>query len=232
MADHSGHRRRVKDEFLARGMDGWADHRVLELLLFYAIPQGDVNDLAHELIERFGTIAGVLDASVDELKKCRGVGDHTAILIKTVTAVARCYESARGSRGDVIETYMDAAAELRPHFFAAKNETAFVLCLDSKRKNLGVRRLSEGCITATSINVRRLLEEVLSLRASRVYLAHNHVSQIALPSVADWDCTAAAEEALRMVGVTLEDHLIFADGDFVSLRESGWDGPHLTYEIT
>ena len=232
MADHSGHRRRVKSEFLARGVEGWSDHRVLELLLFYAIPQGDVNDLAHELIERFGSISGVLDASVDELKKCRGVGEHTAILLKTVTAVARCYVSDRGRRGDVIENYLDAAEELRPYFFAARNETAFVLCLDSKGKVLGVRRLSEGCIASTTINLRRLLEEVLSLRASRVYLAHNHVSQIALPSDEDWESTSQVENTLQTVGVSLEDHLIFVDGDFVSLRASGWKNHHRTYKIT
>ena len=70
---HSGHRARMRSRFAAQGLDGFADHEVLELILFYAIPQGDVNDLAHELIERFGTIAGVLDASVDELKKCADI---------------------------------------------------------------------------------------------------------------------------------------------------------------
>ena len=80
---HTGHRERMKAEFLARGLEGWPDHRVLELLLFYTIPQGDVNDLAHELVERFGSLAGVLDASVEELKKVKGVGDHTAVCSPT-----------------------------------------------------------------------------------------------------------------------------------------------------
>ena len=231
MADHSGHRGRVKSEFLARGVEGWSDHRVLELLLFYAIPQGDVNGLAHELIEHFGSISGVLDASVDELKKCRGVGEHTAVLLKAVTVVAQRYEADRSKKGNLIHNYLDAADELRPHFFAARNEMAYALCLDSKGKCLGVRRLSEGCITATSINIRRLLEEVLSLRASRVYLAHNHVSQIALPSIEDWSSTGIVEDTLERVGVALEDHLIFVDGDFVSLRASGWRNPRRTYEI-
>ena len=82
MPGHSGHRQRVKTEFLARGVEGWSDHRILELLLFYAIPQGDVNELAHRLVDHFGSLAGVLDASAEELKKVPGVGEHTAVLLK------------------------------------------------------------------------------------------------------------------------------------------------------
>ena len=91
---HTGHRERMKAEFLARGLEGWPDHRVLELLLFYTIPQGDVNDLAHELVERFGSLAGVLDASVEELKKVKGVGDHTAVFLRMLPAVLGRYQGA------------------------------------------------------------------------------------------------------------------------------------------
>ena len=77
MADHTGHRKRVKTEFLTRGLEGWPEHRVLELLLFYALPQGDVNGLAHDLVDRFGSLAGVLDASPDQLCKVKGISEHT-----------------------------------------------------------------------------------------------------------------------------------------------------------
>ena len=77
MSIHDGHRQRVKAEFLSSGGQNWPDHRLLELLLFYAIPQGDVNGLAHALMERFGSLSGVLDASAEELKKTPGVGEHT-----------------------------------------------------------------------------------------------------------------------------------------------------------
>ena len=232
MSIHAGHRSRVKAEFLARGMEGWADHRVLELLLFYAIPQGDVNGLAHTLLERFGSLSGVLDASVDELKKCPGLGEHTAILLKTIPAVSQRYVADRSRRGNVVSHVEDAIEELRPYFFAATNEMVYILCLDGKGKVLGVRKLSEGCINSTEINVRRMLEEALSLRASAIYLAHNHISQIALPSMADWSSTAVVDELLRNIGVTLMDHIIFVDDDAVSLRASGWKRSGRTYDCT
>ena len=97
---HTGHRQRVKDEFSARGLAGWPDHRVLELLLYYAIPQGDVNGLAHELVERFGSLAGVLDAAEEELCRVPGVGQHTAVLLKLIPAAGARYLQSRtwGSR--------------------------------------------------------------------------------------------------------------------------------------
>ena len=128
---HTGHRERMKAEFLARGLEGWPDHRVLELLLFYTIPQGDVNDLAHELVERlverFGSLAGVLDASVEELKKVKGVGDHTAVFLRMLPAVLGRYQGARTRLSAIINSPEEAYAWLEPYFFGARNEMVYVL---------------------------------------------------------------------------------------------------------
>lgn len=220
MTDHTGHRKRVKTEFLTRGLDGWPEHRVLELLLFYALPQGDVNALAHELIDRFGSLAGVLDASVDELCKVKGVSEHTATLLKLIPAVGGQYLASRSAAGHTVRSTADAYQELAPYFFGARNEMSYALCLDGKYQVRGVRKLSEGCIDSTSVNIRRIAETALALRASRVYLAHNHISNIALPSMADVSATETIRAALAGVGVELVDHLIFVDGDMVSIRES------------
>ncbi len=137
---HSGHRQRVKDEFRARGLEGWPDHRVLELLLFYTIPQGDVNGLAHDLIDRFGSLAGVLDASEDELRKVPGVGEHTSLLLQLIPAVGARYREQRSDLGELVQTPREAAALLEPYFFGARNEMVYILCLDGKCKLLGMRR--------------------------------------------------------------------------------------------
>lgn len=125
MSIHTGHRKRVKDEFRARGLEGWPDHRVLELLLFYAIPQGDVNGLAHDLIDRFGSLAGVLDASEDELRKVPGVGEHTSLLLQLIPAVGARYREQRSDLGELVQTPREAAALLEPYFFGARNEMVY-----------------------------------------------------------------------------------------------------------
>ena len=217
---HTGHRERMKAEFLARGLEGWPDHRVLELLLFYTIPQGDVNDLAHELVERFGSLAGVLDASVEEPKKVKGVGAHTAVFLRMLPAVLGRYQGARTRLSAIINSPEEAYAWLEPYFFGARNEMVYVLCLDGKRQVLGVRKVAEGSIELAEVNTRRIAEEAIGLRAAQIYVAHNHVSNLAIPSQADWLTTDTLRGALRPIGIELIDHLVFVDGDMVSLKDS------------
>ena len=220
MADHSGHRDRVKNEFLSRGLEGWPEHRMLELLLFYAIPKRDVNDLAHELIERFGSLAGVMDANWDELSQMKGVGKHTALLLKLIPALSGQYLGSRSEVRSIIRETQDVYEVLAPYFFGAVNEKSYILCLDGKNQILGVRKISEGCIDAASVNIRRIMEEAVSLHAMRIYLAHNHITNIALPSKADINTTNIIRTALAGVGFELVDHLVFVDGDMVSVKES------------
>ena len=228
---HAGHRQRVKNEFRTRGMEGWPDHRVLELLLFYAIPQGDVNGLAHDLIEHFGSLAGVLDASAEELMKVPGVGEHTALLLRVVTAVGGRYREERSDLGGLVQSPREAAALLEPYFFGARNELVYILCLDSKGKALGVRKVAEGSIFASDINIRRIAEEAMGLRAAGIYLAHNHISNLAFPSAEDWQATDTVRAALGPVGLNLIDHLIFVDGDVVSLSQSERGGRRPVYQL-
>ena len=126
----------------------------------------------------------------------------------------------------------DAAEILRPYFFGARNELLYILCMDGKGKLLGVRKVSEGTIDAAEINTRRLLEEALSLRAAAIYVAHNHVSNLALPSSMDWIATDRLRDLLAGVGIALRDHLIFVDDDFVSIGASDPRYRNATFDIT
>ena len=219
-AIHTGHRGRVKEEFLTRGIEGWPDHRVLELILFYAIPQGDVNPLAHELIDRFGSLSGVLDALPEELMKVKGMGEHSSTMLKLFPAVMGRYLEGRTGPGRLIHTAAEAGHVLAPCLYGARNEMVYILCLDAKEKLLGVRKLSEGNICSSDVTIRRAAEECLALRATFCYLAHNHVSGVALPSPEDVNTTQVIRAALEPLGVRLVDHLVFVDGDLVSIRES------------
>ena len=221
---HTGHRGRMKEEFLARGIESWPDHRILEMILFYAIPQGDVNPLAHELIDRFGSLSGVLDALPGELMKTKGMGEHSAALLKLFPAVLGRYLEGRTGPGRIVHTVQEAGHVLAPYLYGSRNELVYVLCLDAKEKVLGVRRISEGNNSNSDVTIRRVAEECLALRACFCYLAHNHVSGIALPSPEDMQTTDVVRAALEPLGVHLVDHLVFVDGDLVSVRESAAAG--------
>lgn len=221
MGIHDGHRQRLKNEFLARP-DSFPDHKVLELLLFYANPRGDTNPTAHALLEQFGSLAGVLDAAPEELVKVKGVGEHAVVLLKAVKEAGGRYLTARTSLSDIVDGTRTACAILRPYFFGARSERVCVLCMDGKRKVLGVRQVCEGNVNAAEVSSRLIAEAALSLNATALILAHNHVSGLAFPSAEDKQTTRRLETLLAHLGVELLDHIIFTDDDAVSLRDSGF----------
>lgn len=221
MSIHDGHRARLKRRFLEHGEQVFDDHQLLELMLFYAVPQGDVNPLAHRLINHFGSFAAVLDAKPEELMRVKGVGDHTALYLSMFPQVLRRYMASRSGGEERVCSAADAGEYLLPYFFGARNETAFLLCLDAKGKVLSCRFLAEGSLDRVGLNSRQVVETALEDRASAVILAHNHVSGVAAPSEADVALTLALRPLLRSLGVHLLDHLVVADGDFVSMAQSG-----------
>lgn len=218
---HTGHRLREKEAFLARGLSGMADHKVLELLLFYAIPQGDVNPLAHALVEHFGSLSGVFNAPYEELLKVKGVGGNTATLIRLLPAVAARYLEQSGEVGGELTGSWQFHDLLMPLFLGARNEKVYLVCMDGKNKLLTYRLLGEGITDTVTITARKVMEVALACNASKVVLAHNHVSGIAMYSAADVATTREVSRLLAQVDIELLDHFIIANDDMVSMRDSG-----------
>lgn len=225
MADasiHKGHRERLKARFLEEGLDNFTDIQALELLLFYAIPQKDTNPIAHALLDHFGSLSRVLEADVEELKKVPGISDHSATLLALVTELGRYYQVDCAQRVEVLTTLDACGAYLVPRFFGRSNETVFLLCLDAKCKVLCCKEIGEGSVNSTSISIRKVVETALSANATTVVLAHNHPSGVALPSSEDVQTTRRVAAALSAVEVHLADHIVVAEGDYVSMVQSGY----------
>lgn len=218
---HRGHRKRLKKRFLGEGLDNFSEHNALELLLFFAQPQKDVNDLAHDLVAQFGNIAGVLEAPYSELLKVKGVGEHIATLIKFIPALTRYYLTSRTSTAHIIDTTEKAGQFLLPRFHAHTNEIVVVMCLDAKCMVRSCSVITEGSVNAAEINIRRVMTEAITHGATSIILAHNHPSGIALPSREDELTTRKIRAALETIEVTLIDHIVVADDDFVSMADSG-----------
>jgi len=218
---HKGHRERVKDEFRNNRLAGTEDYRALEMLLFYAIPNGDVNPLAHRLINHFGSLAGVLEASEEELVKVDGIGSHTALLLQLSLEIGKRYQLAKGSMREILSTVEDYFEVLRGHFYGARNEMVYMICMDAKDKLLSVNKIAEGTFHAAEIITRKVVETVIAVNAVKAVLAHNHVSELALPSAEDKMTTYYVRDVLAPLGVYLLDHLIIVHDDCVSMAESG-----------
>lgn len=221
MGIHDGHRARMKELLRKNGIDAFSDHTVLELLLYCSIPRGDVNPLAHELMNRFGTLAGVFEAPEEELLKVDGVGANTVYLIKLVPQIAKRYMVSRVYENSIINSTEDAGKFLVPRFHGELNEMVYLLSLDAKGKVLNCSLVGTGDVNSANVSIRKIVSTALKYNATSVILAHNHTSGMALPSGDDVNTTIELHEALRRVDVTLLDHLIIADDDFISLAANG-----------
>lgn len=217
---HQGHRERMKREFLQGGLEHFSEPRVLELLLFFSRAQGDVNPLAHRLLDSFGSLAGVLDAAPQELAKVPGVGENTVVLLKLMPALAARYLDSRTGATFILSNTASLRTLFAPYFFGARNELSFLACFDGKLKLLGVERISEGTPSANEINMRAISGAALKHNATAVVLAHNHPSGVATPSREDIALTHYVKQCLQPIGVTLYDHVILTDDDMVSLKDS------------
>lgn len=218
---HSGHRQRLKDQFLTHGMDPIHDVNVLELILFYAIPRQDTNPIAHRLLNTFGSLAAVFDATPDELMERGGLSKNAATLIKLIPAAARRQQLSRSSCHQLLDSTQKCGDYLVPFFFGATQEEVYLLGLDAKCKVLGCVKLSTGSVNSAGLSIRKVVECALNMKASSVVLAHNHTSGIAVPSQEDIRTTKSISHALDLVGVYLADHVVVADEDYVSMAESG-----------
>ncbi len=221
MEEHAGHRERMRKRFLRFGLDNFDDHNVLELLLFYAVPRRDTNVIAHRLLDAFGTLDGVFDASPEALMAVEGVGPGAAALIRLVPEAARRYFIARTAPGQILADSEAAGRYLLPRFLTCRDETMYLVCMDGKLKVLDCREVSRGSATSVSVNARRVTQIALGQNASAVLLAHNHTSGIAIPSDEDVAVTLRLRALLAQVGVTLTDHIVVAGDDFVSMADSG-----------
>ena len=221
MSIHSGHRERLRSRFLKEGLDNFEEVNALELLLFYCIPRKDTNELAHALLDHFGSFHQVLDATPEELMNVPGIGEGTATFLPLISATCRYYRVNQANNITALDTIEKCGDYLVNYFHARRKETVILLCLDAKCKRIVCREIGEGSVNSASISARKVAEIALSVNATSVILAHNHPSGVALPSTDDVNTTKLIAKSLHAVGIVLTDHIIVAEDDYVSMAQSG-----------
>ena len=218
---HANHRSRVRERYFREGIDSFAPHEVLELLLFYARTRGDTNPIAHELLNTFGSLRGVLEAPPQQLMQVRGVGEEAAALISLVVPLFRRYERTLAEERKVI----DSTAAARDYAFSLlagrRAEQFYVICLGANRSVLGVRKIAAGTPTEVAAYPRSVAEAALTLNAHGVILCHNHPDGLCEPSQEDIETTHRLWRLLEAMDIRLLDHVIVAGGSACSLSERG-----------
>ena len=220
---HANHRQRMRQRFARQGgFSGFAEHEVLEYLLFLAIPRQDTNPLAHRLIDRFGGLCQVLEASESDLMAVEGVGPAAARLLTAVHAANRYYQQNLAKAPRAFQNLQQVAEYMAPQFFGAVAEQVYALFLDDRNCPLKMEKLTEGTVNEAVMARTQVARLAVQYHATQVVLAHNHPAGTALPSPSDLQFTRDLSNALASLGVRFLDHIIVdKEGDYISLQQSG-----------
>jgi DNA repair protein RadC len=218
---HLGHRERLKDRFERAGIAGLQDYEVLELLLFYALPRKDVKPLAKDLIRRFGSLKGVLDAGHESLVGVPGIGRHAALLFRLVRDLGSLYLQKRAEEKEQISSTKELIDYCLSSMGGLKDEHFAVIYLNARNKIIKVETIQEGIVNQAVVYPRKVLEKALKHKASAIILVHNHPSGHVCPSDADIRLTRVLQDAARVMDIVQHDHLIVGENRFFSFREEG-----------
>lgn len=214
-----GHRERLREKFRRAAAEGLHDYELLELLLTYAISQKDVKPVAKELIKRFGSLAGVLDASQQELEEVPDLGPISATLIRLVKELHGAYLAERMEHRDLLSSPQAVVDFARAKLSGLPHEALMVIYLTIKNEVIDHETLHEGTVDRVVIYPRRIIEAALAHHAAGLILVHNHPSGHPEPSEEDKRLTQSIAEAARMVDIQVMDHIIVGKGGYFSFRE-------------
>lgn len=220
--EHSGHRQRMRLRYARQGLDSFAQHEALELLLFYAIPQKNVNPLAHALIERFGSLHGVIHATPMQLMQVEGIGEYAATYLTLFASVPRAAELTRTSRRLRLTNRRSAVDYCVRLLEGEKRELFYAICLNGQMETLGDALIAKGSLSDVPAYPRVVMDAVLTHNAHGVLLCHNHPGGSIAPSQADLDATATLSRLLGEIEVTLVDHIIVSEGEALSMVRNGF----------
>ncbi|MBF0283724.1 MAG: DNA repair protein RadC [Magnetococcales bacterium] len=219
---HAGHRERLRKRFTQEGLEGFADHQVLELLLFHALPRRDTNPIAHLLLQRYGSLSGVFEADAADLALAPGVGSLAGLFLTLIPAVTRRYLLDSTNRLKPALNKPHKTKEYVLPLMAGRTEEVFyALCLDSRNRLIHPALVGEGTVRDVVVHPRQVVEAALRHRACSVILAHNHPSGNPRPSAADFQLTRELILALESIQIRVLDHVIVGGQEVVSLSEEG-----------
>ena len=217
---HAGHRKRMRERVQNYGLDSLAEHEALEYILYTTNAQRDTNEIAYDLLERFGDFASVLEASEEELCTVEGVGPASARLLHMLPQVSRYYGRIRTKGERCFKTTEQLGSFLMAKFAWSDYERAMLVSLSTRRYIKSAVWLREGTSDRVSLDVKDVVAAAIKGGTDTVVLCHNHPNGAALPSIEDMEATGSIARALGLVNIHLLDHFILTDTEYFSMRDA------------
>ena len=222
--DTRGHRKRLREKFLASGLTGFHDYEVIELLLTLGTPRKDCKASAKAALDRFKTLQGVLDAAPADLCQVPGIGPTNLIGLKLVPAVSRRYLQQQ-LEGKTPLTNSRELFDYLNHSIRDRNKECFAaIYLDAKNRVIADEILFRGTVTASAVYPREVVRAALTHAAAAVIFAHNHPSGDPQPSPEDTAVTRKLIQACLLMDITVHEHIVIGNGTYFSYADSGLIG--------
>ena len=216
-----GHYSRLRQRFLLGGIDGFLDYEVVELLLKLADNRRDQKITAKLLLNTFKSLRGILEASPEQLKKIKGIGDANIFGLKLVQSVARRYLKEQIIGENYIQSSENVLDYLRHNLRDRGREVFLVVLLNGRNQILDIVELFEGTLTTSAVYPREVIKLILEKDVTAVIFVHNHPSGNPNPSKDDQNLTQKLKAACSTIDVQLHDHLIIAGNNYTSMADKG-----------
>ncbi len=216
---HTGHRERLKKQYTLNGINSMTDIQQLELLLFYAIPQKDTNPIAHKLLEKFGNIKNVLNASVRDLCTVEGIKESSATFLKIVSNMTNVM--SQPTEGALINSTKLAREYCEKFYVGVNLEQFHVVCLSKNNKVIGTKMIKSGTIDEIKVEIRDITEFAISINCNRIIVSHNHPQGNGEMSDEDFRFTYSLVCSCMLNDIEILDHIIVGTDKNYSFSEHG-----------
>jgi len=226
--NHGGHRNRMRTRYRREGIDHFAEHEVLELLLYYCYPQRNTNDIAHKMLEAFGSLHHLFEADVETLMERLGCTENIAVLLNLVPALANRYFQSKWSKKVTFNNAKTAGAYAIDLFVGLTAERFYLISVDARNRLNSAVLISEGTTDEAAVYPREVAKAALDSKASAIILAHNHPGGTLKPSRGDLEVTRQLVNWLQVINIPILDHIIVAGDTYYSFAErrqhvAGWE---------
>lgn len=217
---HKFHRQRVRARFIKDGnLDSFEYHQILELLLFYSVPRKDTNELAHKMLNEYGSFHNLLNAKPEDIMKRCKVSEATAVLLSMIPHLTRRYLNSTWDKNVLINSVSIAGEYFYSLLAGQPYESFYMLCLDINKHLIKAVRISEGNVDNSQIYVEKVIDYALLHKTCFAIIGHNHPGGNLKPSSADLGATDKIYTALATINVVLLDHVIVSEENIFSFAK-------------
>ena len=216
-----GHRKRLREKFIRSGLAGFSDYEIIELLLTLGSPRKDCKQQAKEVIKKFKTLRGALEAPSEELQQIDGIGPHSAFGVRLMQEVAREFLKEKIIDKPIYKSPKELFDYLYHSMRDLKKEIFKVIYLNNQNQIIDIADLFEGTINSSSISPREVIEGAIKCNAVSLVFAHNHPSGSPEPSRSDKEVTRDLVYAGSIMRIKVLDHIIIGGNKYFSFASEG-----------